>query len=82
MPTTYFVVPKPGHYGDRTRVVSSHRTYEAARRAATRGYEVREGSLEKGDTFHSTDTLVYPLATDTRASQSELIAGYRAHLDR
>ena len=35
--TTYFVTPAPGHYGDRARVISSHRTLAAARKAATTG---------------------------------------------
>jgi hypothetical protein len=32
--TYYVVVDAPGHYGDRTRVMSTHRTLDAARRAA------------------------------------------------
>ena len=32
--TKYFLVAAPGYYGDRTRVISSHRTLDAARRAA------------------------------------------------
>jgi hypothetical protein len=49
--TTYIVVPAPGHYGDRTRVMSSHRTLRAALRAAGPGYVVRASSASKGDTF-------------------------------
>lgn len=47
--TQFFVVPAPGHYGDRAKVVSSHRTLAAARKAAGRGWEVRCGALTKGD---------------------------------
>ncbi len=32
----YVVVPAPGHYGDAARIISTHRTREAARRAAAR----------------------------------------------
>ena len=49
--TLYVVVPAPGHYGDRARVLSAHRTARAALRAAGPGYVVRESSLVKGDTF-------------------------------
>ena len=34
--TQYIVVPAPGYYGDETRIVSTHRT-EAAARKAIRG---------------------------------------------
>jgi len=44
----FFVVPAPGHYGDRARVLSSHATMEAANRAAGIGYVIRVGSLRKG----------------------------------
>ena len=49
--TNYFVVPAPGHYGDRARVLSSHATLAAARKAAGRGYTVRIGTLRKGDNW-------------------------------
>ena len=49
--TNYIVVPAPGHYGDRTVVLSSHRTLAAAKRNAGRGYVVRESSMVKGNTF-------------------------------
>lgn len=32
----YVIVPAPGHYGDKTRVLSAHRTLSAARRAKGR----------------------------------------------
>jgi hypothetical protein len=55
MTTSYFVVLAPGHYGDSTRVISSHRTLAAARRAAfcTHGVQfvVRAGSKRRGDLF-------------------------------
>lgn len=51
--TTYIVVDAPGYYGDRTVVLSSHRTAAAALRVARgfRGLCVRESALVKGDTF-------------------------------
>ncbi|HEX6991911.1 MAG TPA: hypothetical protein VF151_08490 [Gemmatimonadales bacterium] len=48
--TTYIVVPAPGYYGDRTRVISSHRTLDAALKAARgKGWAVYEGNETKGD---------------------------------
>jgi hypothetical protein len=46
--TSFFIVPAPGHYGDRARVVSSHRTLAAALKAREAGECVREGTLKKG----------------------------------
>lgn len=48
--THYIVVPAPGHYGDRTRVLSSHVTAEAALRAARRrgACAVYEDGASKG----------------------------------
>lgn len=60
--TTYFVVAAPGHYGDRTRVVSSHRSLAAAKKSATAGYVVREGAKAKGDEFTRAAEAVYPVA--------------------
>jgi hypothetical protein len=37
----YFVVSAPGHYGDRSRVWSSHRTLKAAKKAASGGGTTR-----------------------------------------
>ena len=62
MNTSYFVVPAPGHYGDRARVTSSHRTLEAARRAAGSGYVVRTGALVRGDEWLRSSESVYPIA--------------------
>ena len=49
--TNFFVVPAPGHYGDRARVYSGHVTIEAARKAAkkTTGVVVRIGAKVRGD---------------------------------
>jgi hypothetical protein len=47
----YFVVPAPGHYGDRAVVLSSHATLAAARKAAGPGYIVRVGDKHKGETW-------------------------------
>lgn len=60
--TTHFVVPAPGHYGDRARVVSSHRSLAAAKRAAGAGYVVREGSLVKGSEWLRSSEAIYPVA--------------------
>lgn len=66
--TRYFVCPAPGYYGDRVRVLSSHRTIEAARRAAIGGthihYVVRAGHLKKGDWFNSPWDHFYPIVTE------------------
>jgi hypothetical protein len=58
----YFVTPAPGHYGDRARVISSHSTLAAARRAATRGYVVRVGSLRKGAEWLRSSEGIYHVA--------------------
>lgn len=45
----FIVVPAPGHYGDRTMVLSSHRTLAAAKRAASgKNWAVYEGYEKKG----------------------------------
>jgi hypothetical protein len=62
MKTSYFVVPAPGHYGDRARVISSHRTLNAARKAAGKGYVVREGAKARGDEWLRASESVYPVA--------------------
>lgn len=59
--TAYFVVPAPGHYGDRARVVSAHKSLDAARRAAKGGYVVREGAKVKGDEWLRSSESVYPV---------------------
>lgn len=59
----FFVVPAPGHYGDRATVISSHRTLAAAKKAAGRGYVVRVGALKKGDEWTRASEAIYPIAT-------------------
>lgn len=63
--TTHFVTPAPGHYGDQTRVISSHKSVAAARRAAKASgsvqYVVREGSLQKGHVFRRSAESIYPV---------------------
>ena len=51
--TKFFVVPAPGHYGDRARVYSSHTTIGAARKATKKseGVVIRAGSKRKGDVW-------------------------------
>lgn len=61
--TNFFVVPAPGHYGDRAVVMSSHATLAAARRAAGRGYVARVGSLTKGSTWLRAWESVCPVAS-------------------
>lgn len=58
--TSYFVVPAPGHYGDKTRVVSSHTTRAAAERALIKGFVARKGDLKKGDEFLRSSESIYP----------------------
>jgi len=58
----YFIVPAPGYYGDRARVISSHATLTAARRAATQGYIARRGSLRKGAEWLRSSESIYPAA--------------------
>ena len=62
--TRFFVVDKPGHYGDQTRVISAHVTEPAAKRAAGKCFAacVRRGSLVKGDVFRRAAETVYPIA--------------------
>ena len=60
--TQYFLVPAPGHYGDRARVVSSHATLAAAKRAASAGFVARVGHLRKGAEWLRSSESVYPVA--------------------
>ena len=59
--TSYFVVPAPGHYGDRARVLSAHYTLPAALRAASPGYVARKGALERGSIWFRVYESVYPM---------------------
>ena len=59
--TVFFVVPAPGHYGDRCKVVSAHHTLDAAKRAAALGFVVRAGSLRKGTEFTRADEAIFPV---------------------
>lgn len=60
----YFIVDAPGHYGDRSRVYSSHRSLAAAIKA--RGTDstvvVRKGALRKGSTWLRASEAIYPIA--------------------
>ena len=60
--TAFFVVPAPGRYGDRAKVVSSHRTLAAAKKAATPGWVARVGNLRKGSPWLRSDEPFYPVA--------------------
>lgn len=58
----FFLVPAPGHYSGRARVLSSHSTYEAAQRAARSwgaGVVIREGALGRGDQWFQSAEPVY-----------------------
>lgn len=64
MSTAYFLVPAPGHYGDRAKVLSSHRTLDAARRAAKwSGTCIRVGEKVRGQEWLRVYEQTYPLAT-------------------
>ena len=63
--TNYFIISAPGHYGDRTRVISSRGTLKAARKARGAGECVREGALKKGAVFFRSAESVYPRDVDT-----------------
>jgi len=54
-----FVVPAAGHFGDRSVVVSSHRSLEAAQRACRVGFEVRVGNKVKGEAWFRSATRIY-----------------------
>lgn len=59
----YFVVPAPGYYGARTRVLSSHSTLQRARQAATgRAWVVRVGAKRHGDLWLQVYEGAYPIA--------------------
>ena len=62
MNTKYFIVLAPGHYGDTTPVISSHRSIAAARRAVQRVSNawIREGYKRKGDLFLRVSEQIYP----------------------
>lgn len=67
----FFVVPKPGHFGDYAKVLSWHRTVEAARKAVVKAKkqglscEVRAGGLVKGNPWFQSDaqSSVYPVVS-------------------
>lgn len=61
MTTRFFVTCAPGHYGDRTAVLSAHVTIDAARKSARGvGYAVRRGTAKKGDMFLRSDEALHP----------------------
>lgn len=60
--SNFFVVAAPGFYGDKTRVVSSHATIDAAKKAARGNYVVRLGGLKKGNTFFRSSEQIYSIA--------------------
>jgi hypothetical protein len=64
METKYFVTLAPGFYRDSAVVYSSHRTLDAARRAAKPSkscrYVVRAGSLKKGKLMFRSEEGIYP----------------------
>lgn len=45
----YFITAAPGYYGDRSVVFSSHKTLDAALRAAGKGHAIWRGHKQKGD---------------------------------
>lgn len=69
----FFVVLAPDLYGDSgTRVVSSHKTLDAARRSAKMGpdsvvwFVVRQGNKKKGQEFLRVYESVYPIVGGDR----------------
>lgn len=63
MNTQYFVTQAPGWYGDESAVLSSHRTLEAAMRAANHPSRVvRLGGKRKGDRWYRAAENMYPVA--------------------
>jgi hypothetical protein len=63
--TRFFVVAAPGHYGNKTVVMSSHKTIDAARKAAKSTphvwYVVRRGHLRSGWIMLRAAESVYPI---------------------
>ena len=60
----YFLVPAPGYYGDRSRVLSSHASLAAARRAQRRcgpSAVVRVGHKRRGDEWLRSAEAHYPV---------------------
>lgn len=62
--TNYFLVPAPGYYGDKARVLSAHAELKAARGAARQcpGLVVRVGKMEAGDRWLRAYEEIYPVA--------------------
>jgi hypothetical protein len=60
-PTAYFITPAPGHYGDASLVISSHRSFRSAAKAASAGYVIRRGALTKGARWFRSSESVYPI---------------------
>jgi len=61
----YFIVSRPGWYGDSTIVLSSHSTIELAWKAIKRKsdmYLVRRGNMVRGDKFFRCYEDLYPVA--------------------
>jgi hypothetical protein len=46
--SNYFIVPAPGYYSDRALVYSSHKTFESAKKVATKGCAIYRGGKRKG----------------------------------
>lgn len=60
--SVYFLVPAPGHYVDRAKVLSSHASFAAARKARGFGECVRVGEKRKGDEWLRVYESLYPVA--------------------
>jgi hypothetical protein len=60
MSTLYFIVPAPGHYGGRCRVMSSHYKLSSALAALSPGFVVRQGGLRRGAEFLRSMEPLYP----------------------
>jgi len=65
----YFLTLAPGYYGDRSRVLSSHASLAAARRAQRRCgpcATVRVGNKRRGDEWLRSSEAHYPAALDNK----------------
>ena len=61
--TKFFVVDRPGTYGDIGQVYSAHRTLAAAKKQEGPRTVVRAGGLAKGDRWLRVYEEIYPLAS-------------------
>jgi hypothetical protein len=63
----YFIVEAPGHYGDRSKVLSCHNTASEAKRSMGRNKRlcVRKGCMLPGDLWLRAYEQFYPIVTES-----------------